>query len=395
MKKLFIYLGLPLLFAANQTVAQTQQSVVNEILAKTEYKNVYGFLNALADPDNELVSPSLFEDESIKLQKYLDKATIKYAPIERTLYPFLYDNNFNSLNATRTGDTLYCCFDSIKMELPYVGLDGDPYGHCFILDNQSLYRIATRWSYGSSSCRPINYVLSDEKKTEILAFQILFCREDTSIMLCGNKIYIEYYNAHANLKEELLDNDLQGRMLVTNMSKTDSAFYSINGGNNWQELPLYVLFDKATDITIKNYYKGCSDSVTFVKANATEMPRIHDTVVEYVKDTVVEYVKDTIYLTKTDTIYITKTDTVYIEKTPDKTAVNAKQVKLNVWPNPATTFVNAEAEEPFSYTLLNNAGIILKKESGEPSYTIIMSEYPDGVYYITTSDGVKHKIIKE
>jgi hypothetical protein len=98
---------------------------------------------------------------------------------------------------------------------------------------------------------------------------------------------------------------------------------------------------------------------------------------------------------KIDTIYITKTDTIYIEKEPNKTAIINKQTNLNIWPNPTTTFVNAEAEEPFSYTLLNNVGVILKKEEGEPSYTISMSEYPDGIYFIKTSDGVIRKIVKK
>lgn len=104
---------------------------------------------------------------------------------------------------------------------------------------------------------------------------------------------------------------------------------------------------------------------------------------------------DTIYTKKTDTIYITKTDTIYIEKESNKTAIINKQTNLNIWPNPTTTFVNAEAEEPFSYTLLNNEGKILKKEEGESSYTISMEEYPDGVYFIKTSDGVIRKIVKK
>lgn len=104
---------------------------------------------------------------------------------------------------------------------------------------------------------------------------------------------------------------------------------------------------------------------------------------------------DTTYITKTDTIYITKTDTIYIEKESNKTAIINKQTNLNIWPNPTTTFVNAEDEEPFSYTLLNNEGKILKKEEGESSYTIDMSEYSDGVYFIKTSDGVIRKIVKK
>ena len=122
-----------------------------------------------------------------------------------------------------------------------------------------------------------------------------------------------------------------------------------------------------------------------VELNVT--PRKIDTI--YITKT------DTIYTKKTDTIYITKTDTTYIEKESNKTAIINKQINLNIWPNPTTTFVNVEAEEQFSYTLLNNAGVILKKEKGEPSYTISMEEYPEGIYFIKTSDDNTHKIIKE
>ncbi|MBR5167369.1 MAG: T9SS type A sorting domain-containing protein [Salinivirgaceae bacterium] len=376
MKKLFIYLCLPLLFAANQTFAQTQQSVVNEILAKTEYKNVYGFLNALADNSDELLYSSFFENEEIQLQEYLDKGTIKFAPIDWSLdCPLTHGDDFNI--ATRKGDTLYSCYDSISFRS--ICNDSGDIGQTFILDNQSLRRGGTYYIIGT--VHTFDYVLSDKNKTEILSLQILFYREDTSIMFCGNKIYIEYNNAHAYLKEELIDNDLQGRMLVTNLSKTDSAFYSINGGNNWQELPPYVLFDKATDITIKNYYKGCSDSVRFVKDSATEMPRIHDTIkVEVVKDTIIH-----------DTIYINKTDTIYLQTSvTEKNAIN-----LSIYPNPTASFVNVNAENTFSYVLTNNSGKLLKKEEDAASYLLDLSEYPSGIYLLTTSDGATHKIVKE
>ena len=210
------------------------------------------------------------------------------------------------------------------------------------------------------------------------------------------------------VKYELIDNDIKGRVALTNLTVGDSVFFRFCDANYHysenQKFTKYLFFDTIpTWVTIENYYKGCMTGYGLSADSATEMPRIHDTVVEYVKDTIVEYVKDTIYITKTDTIYITKTDTiyitktdtVYIEKEPNKTAIINKQTNLNVWPNPTTTFVNAEAEEAFSYTLLNNAGVILRKEEGEPSYTISMSEYPDGIYFIKTSDGVIRKIVKE
>ena len=137
---------------------------------------------------------------------------------------------------------------------------------------------------------------------------------------------------------------------------------------------------------------GCT-AYDSVELNIT--PRKIDTTYITKTDTIYITKTDTIYITKTDTIYITKTDTIYIDKTSEKTAINTKQVNLNVWPNPTTTFVNAEAEEPFSYTLLNNVGEILKKEEGNLSYTIDMSEYSDGIYFIKTSDGVIRKIVKE
>ena len=87
---------------------------------------------------------------------------------------------------------------------------------------------------------------------------------------------------------------------------------------------------------------GCT-AYDSVELNIT--PRKIDTTYITKTDTIYITKTDTIYITKTDTIYITKTDTIYIDKTSEKTAINTKQVNLNVWPNPTTTFVNAEAEE--------------------------------------------------
>ena len=423
MKKLLLLFSFPLLFVANLSFAQTQQSVVNEILSKTEYRNVLGFLNALTDTAeyNPLLKDFFYYGDGQNvlfidsIQPYIDKGTIRYASISEN--PEYYGYSFNYLR-----DSINICEGDITFFCSYWG---DDLYVSYILTNGKLN--ASRLESNNISAVPTAtiYTIKENEYTEIPFFQVSFVKADTSIIFYGKKLYLKYDNAHVNLKNELLDNDLQGRMLTTNLSNSDSVFYSIDGGSNWQELPKYILFDEAKDITVKNYYKGCSDSVTFVKDSATEMPRIHDTIVETVTDTIyitktdtivetvtdtlvqtikdtvtvtdtiVETVTDTIYITKTDTIYITKTDTVYIEKEPNKTAIIDKQTNLNVWPNPATAFVNAAAEESFSYTLLNNAGIILKKEEGESSYTISMSEYPDGIYYIKTSDGVIRKIVKK
>ena len=247
---------------------------------------------------------------------------------------------------------------------------------------------------------------SDKKYLELTFIQLSYFKDKKVHVRC-RKMYVNNTNTSQkiNVKYELIDNDVNGRAALTNLTLNDSVFYRFTG--DWrddQKFTKYLYFDTVpSQLWIFNYYKGCQSYLWLFSEHATEMPRIHDTVVEYVKDTIVEYVKDTIYITKTDTIhitkndtiYITKTDTIYIEKEPNKTAIINKQTNLNVWPNPTTTFVNAEAEEPFSYTLLNNAGVILKKEEGESSYTISMKEYPDGVYYIKTSDGVIRKIVKE
>lgn len=389
MKKLLLLFSLPLLFVANQSFAQTQQSVVAEILAKTEYRNVLGFLNALTDTAeyNPLLKDFFCygDDQNVlfinSIQPYIDKGTIRYASINEN--PYDYGYNFNYLTDS---DSINICEGDITFYGSHWGYD---LFVSYILTNGKLSASLLSQNYSMPRYTP--YTIKENEYTEVPYFQVSFVEADTSIMFYGKKVYLKYDNAHINLKNELLDNDLQGRMLTTNLSNSDSVFYSIDGGSNWQELPKYILFDEAKDITVKNYYKGCSDSVSFVKDSATEMPRIHDTII--VKDTVT--VKDTIYITKTDTIYITKTDTVYIEKEPNKTAIINKQTNLNIWPNPTTTFVNAEAEEPFSYTLLNNEGKILKKEEGESSYTISMEEYPDGVYFIKTSDGVIRKIVKK
>lgn len=139
------------------------------------------------------------------------------------------------------------------------------------------------------------------------------------------------------------------------------------------------------------------DTVTITNTVEVEVEKIVEVPVEKIVEKEVEKIVEVPVEKIVEVEKIVYRDTtIYVEKTPDnKTAITTKNINLNIWPNPATTFVNAEAEESFSYMLLNNAGIILKKEEGNLSYTINMSEYSDGVYFIKTSDGVTHKIVKE
>ncbi len=111
----------------------------------------------------------------------------------------------------------------------------------------------------------------------------------------------------------------------------------------------------------------------------------NDTV--YVHDKV--YTNDTIYVH--DTIYITKTDTVYLQTS----ARQASAVNMSVYPNPTSSFVTVNADSEFSFILTNASGKVLRKEENEQSYILDLSEYPAGIYMLTTSDGVTHKIVKK
>ena len=172
------------------------------------------------------------------------------------------------------------------------------------------------------------------------------------------------------------------------------------------EVPVVVMKDTTIHDTIK--IEVNNKVVEYIKDTIVET--VKDTIIQTVKDTIIETVKDTItvtdtiyitkadtvFITKTDTIYITKTDTVYIEKTPEnKTFVIEKQINLNVWPNPTTSFVTVGADAEFSYILTDANGKLLRKEENAASYTVDLSEYADGIYLLHTSDGVTHKIVKQ
>lgn len=147
----------------------------------------------------------------------------------------------------------------------------------------------------------------------------------------------------------------------------------------------------------------------------TIIETIKDTIIQTVKDTIVQTVKDTITVTDTiritntdtikiqtiiydtitntvhDTIYITKTDTVYLQ-----TSVSEKNaIGLKVYPNPTVSFVTVDADAEFSFVLTDLNGKLLRKEENAASYLLDLSEYPDGVYLLNTSDGTTHKIVKE
>jgi len=190
-------------------------------------------------------------------------------------------------------------------------------------------------------------------------------------------------------KYELIDNDRSGRAAFTFLTElSDSVVYQIIDNDwNWsenQKFTKYLYFDTVPYyLYIKSYYNGCLSAYGYWYDYPQPMPRIHDTIVEYVHDTTISFVHDTIYIFRTDTIYL-------------QTAINAKSVNnLNIFPNPTTQFVTVDAESEFSYTLTNTAGKVLRKDENQASYLIDMSEYPSGTYMLTTSDGATHKIVKK
>lgn len=98
---------------------------------------------------------------------------------------------------------------------------------------------------------------------------------------------------------------------------------------------------------------------------------------------------DTFYIYVHDTTIIH--DTIYLNSSVDSKPVSS----LNIYPNPTTAYINVSAAEPFSYILTDNNGKAILKEDGGTSYIIDLSEHPAGIYFITTSDGITHKVIKE
>ena len=408
MKKLLLFSAL--LFTMGTTFA-TPQDDIAAVMAKTKYKNFITFLGDVSIHPDFCENGIVYETDYPIVIEFFDGYAVKRMYLSDTV-------EMCESSAIRVVEK-YC---DIPVDGGYVDTDHgspewfyydrhddyvedtirsswvEPSFQNFLYFDDSLYFFRNYQSLMQQSDLKQFESPSDKKYHELTFIQLSYFKDKKVHVRC-RKMYVNNTNTsqEINVKYELIDNDINGRATLTNLTPNDSVFYRFT--DDWrddQKFTKYLYFDTVpSQLLIYNYYKGCQSYLWLLSEHATEMPRIHDTVVEYVKDTIVEYVKDTIYITKTDTIYITKTDTVYIEKEPNKTAIINKQTNLNVWPNPTTTFVNAEAEEPFSYTLLNNVGVILKKEEGEPSYTISMKEYPDGVYYIKTSDGVIRKIVKK
>ncbi|MBP5668214.1 MAG: T9SS type A sorting domain-containing protein [Salinivirgaceae bacterium] len=106
--------------------------------------------------------------------------------------------------------------------------------------------------------------------------------------------------------------------------------------------------------------------------------------------------KDTLLaaiFTTHDTVYVH--DTTYIHDTINVASVTSKEaIDVSIYPNPTISFVNVSASKFFSYILTDARGVVLRREDENTSFIIDMSEYADGVYFITTSDGITHKIVK-
>ena len=85
-------------------------------------------------------------------------------------------------------------------------------------------------------------------------------------------------------------------------------------------------------------------------------------------------------------------DTIYLQS-----SINGNEaIAIDIYPNPTSSFVNVSAtSSTFSYILTDSKGVMLKRDDDGMSFNIDMTEYSDGIYFITTSDGVTHKIIKQ
>lgn len=84
-----------------------------------------------------------------------------------------------------------------------------------------------------------------------------------------------------------------------------------------------------------------------------------------------------------------------IVEVPVTSARQAEAVNMSIFPNPTSAFVTATADSEFSYTLTNAAGKVLRKDENASSYVIDLSDFADGIYMLSTSDGSMHKIVKQ
>ncbi len=371
MKKLLLF---PALFIATNTTFATQQDDIAAVMAKTKYKNIMTFLGAVSthpdfcmngivyDADSMLVVNFVYNGVDVKMQNST-KDTIYFCR--------------NEINCCIFGK--YTTIENVNNITYYSYNYSDSSMQSFILFNDTL-----RY-YGIENQKYFKF--PKNTTLDVSFIHLAYCNDNMLHISIRNFVFVTTETAQKiNVKYELIDNDINGRAALTNLTPNDSVFYLVMDKNyncgDKQKFMKYLYFDTIPyAVSITNYYKGCWSNKYIYYYDATEMPRIHDTIkVEVVKDTVIH-----------DTIYITKNDTIL----PQTAVSDAKAIELNIYPNPTTSFVSVEADNEFSYMLTNVNGRLLKKEENESSYMLDLAEYPEGVYLLITSDGVTHKIIKE
>ena len=383
MKKLLLFSAL--FFTMGTTFATTQDDVA-AVLAKTKYKNIMTFLGAVSiHPDycaNGIVYESVcpieirYGDDYVLGRNWLsDTVALCREYVWVSMYPNYYDINHSSGYPDAEDNNNWHSYSDYAMDTTY-----NSYGSYvsnsvqnFIYYADSLYDIS--WGIGLT--------FPADTDCELFFIQLSYFN-DKKVHIRYRRNVVRNTNTTQEIKckYELIDNDRSGRAAFTFLTElSDSVVYQITDNEwNWssenQKFTKYLYFDTVPYcLFIKSYYNGCLSAYNYWYDYPQPMPRIHDTIVEYVHDT----------------IYIFRTDTIYLQ-----TAINAKSVNnLNIFPNPTTQFVTVDAESEFSYTLTNTAGKVLRKEENQASYLIDMSEYPSGTYMLTTSDGATHKIVKK
>lgn len=394
MKKLLLFSAL--FFTMGSTFATTQDDVA-AVLAKTKYKNIMTFLGAVSiHPDycaNGIVYESVcpieirYHDNYVLGRNWLsDTVALCCEYVGVSMSPYYYDINQSS--GYHDAEDNWHSYSDYAMDTTY-----DSYGSYDISYScQNFVYYADSLYYFGDDNDYIRLTFPADTDCELFFIQLSYFN-DKKVHIRYRRNVVRNTNTTQEIKckYELIDNDRSGRAAFTFLTElSDSVVYQIvNKDWNWsseyyQKFTKYLYFDTVPYyLYIKNYYNGCLSAYDYWYDYPQPMPRIHDTIVEYVHDTTISFVHDTIYIFRTDTIYL-------------QTAINAKSVNnLNIFPNPTTQFVTVDAESEFSYTLTNTAGKVLRKDENQASYLIDMSEYPSGTYMLTTSDGATHKIVKK
>lgn len=287
--------------------------------------------------------------------KHGDTATIEGAPAIG--YKFTYWNDSvptNPISFIMTGDTTLVAHfsklckvntlvnDSSKGYISTKGID--KYGYCDTATNITAEAIAKpgfkfmRWENGDTIAKRTINVLSDTTMTAIFAkcHKVTTLTDNTWGFVTGDGIY--EHDSTALL------------MAVSTQTANSPVFIKWNDGNRDNPRRIKVSRDTVFAAIFSLY----------------------DTV--YVHDTTI--IHDTIYL---------------------QSSINGNEaIAIDIYPNPTSSFVNVSAtSSTFSYILTDSKGVMLKRDDDGMSFNIDMTEYSDGIYFITTSDGVTHKIIKQ